>query len=484
MSIQNGVVLITYPDSLGKNLNELSAILNAHLRKVVTGIHILPFFPSSADRGFAPLRYDEIDEKYGSWADLSSIADSYDLVVDFMINHISRQSFEFQDFLKRGEESPFADLFIKYKDFWPGGEPAKEDSDLIYKRKPRDPYIDIRHPDGTEQKIWCTFGEEQIDLNTSSAVTREYIKRNLLALAERASLIRLDAVGYVTKRVGTSCFFVEPDIWEVLSFTREILDGVGVDFLPEVHEHYSYQKKLEEKGYWVYDFALPMLVLYSLYSGRGGRLKAWLNICPRKQFTTLDTHDGIGIVDVVDLLTEEEIRETREMLYKKGANVKKKFSTTEYNNLDIYQINCTFYSALGDNDKAYLLARAIQFFTPGIPQVYYVGLLAGKNDIDLVEKTKLGRDINRHCYTNEEVEKNLKRDVVKALFALCVFRNEYDAFSGKLTVLDSSEETLHLRWTNGELQTELKAHLPTYKFSIEYIEGGESKFLRLDDVGG
>ncbi len=146
-----------------------------------------------------------------------------------------------------------------------------------------------------------------------------------------------------------------------------------------------------------------MLVLHALYSGHVNRLVHWMEICPRKQFTTLDTHDGIGVVDVKDLLTDEETEETREALCK-GANVKKIYSTEAYNNLDIYQINCTYYSALGNNDQAYLLARVLQCFAPGIPQIYYVGLLAGENDIELLESSKEGRNINRHYYDLEEIE--------------------------------------------------------------------------------
>ena len=148
-----------------------------------------------------------------------------------------------------------------------------------------------------------------------------------------------------------------------------------------MHEHYSYQLKLAEKGYWSYDFALPLLVLNALYHHTNKKLVEWLRICPRKQITTLDTHDGIGVVDVRDLLDAEDLDRTIEGLYQKGSNVKQIYSGPEYQNLDIYQVNCTYYSALESNDDSYLAARTIQFFTPGIPQVYYVGLLAGENDI-------------------------------------------------------------------------------------------------------
>ena len=133
-------------------------------------------------------------------------------------------------------------------------------------------------------------------------------------------------------------------------------------------------------------------------------------------------------------------------MYKVGANVKRKYSSAEYNNLDIYQINSTYYSALGDDDKAYLLARAFQIFAPGIPMVYYVGLLAGSNDLDLLEKTKEGRNINRHYYTKEEVAQEVQRPVVKNLLDLLSWRNKFAAFDldGKIDVTTPSETTIKI----------------------------------------
>lgn len=202
--------------------------------------------------------------------------------------------------------------------------------------------------------------------------------------------------------------------------------------------------KISAHDYYVYDFALPMVTLYSLYSGKTERLANWLRISPMKQFTTLDTHDGIGVVDARDLLTEEELNYTSEELYKVGANVKKSYSSENYNNLDIYQINSTYYSALGDNDENYLMARAIQCFAPGIPQIYYVGLLAGTNDIKLLEKTKEGRNINRHYYTVQEVDEQVRRPVVSKLFRLLAFRNNSDSFDleGSIEIQTPSESEI------------------------------------------
>ena len=470
-TIKNEIVLITYADSMGKNLKELREILTTYCQGVVGGVHLLPFFPSSADRGFAPLTYQEVDKNFGTWNDIEDLGCNFYLFFDFMINHISRQSRFFQDFKKNKDNSAYADLFIRYKDFWPQGEPSKEDVNLLYKRKPKAPFVNVEFNDGTHEKIWCTFADEQIDLNVHTEACKKFIHDSLVFLAEKgASIIRLDAFAYATKKAGTNCFFVEPDVWELLEYVQSILKPYGVEILPEIHEHYSLQLKLADKGYWVYDFALPMLLLHALYSGSSKKLVNWLKICPKKQFTTLDTHDGIGVVDVRDLLSDEEIEETKECLYSKGANVKRIYNTTAYNNLDIYQINCTYYSALGNNDQAYLLARAIQFFAPGIPQVYYVGLLAGENDIELLEKTKVGRNINRHYYTKEEVEENTKRPVVKKLFSLMRFRNSYPAFQGEYEINSVNEELVEITWQNNEYKTSLKANLKTHQYSIIYFD--------------
>lgn len=468
MSLKNQIMLITYADSLGRNLEELNAFIEAHLQGVIGGVHVLPFYPSSADRGFAPMTYETVDPAFGSWNDIAELAKDHDLMTDFMINHISRSSTYYEDFAKNKEASPWKDLFIRYPHFWEGGDATPEQMELIYKRKPRDPYIDITFADGTTEKLWCTFDSEQVDLDVTSETTRQFIRDSLTGLARRgARIIRLDAFAYATKKAGTSCFFIEPEVWEILDFAKAVLDPLGVEILPEIHEHYTIQLKMAERGYWVYDFALPMLLLHTLFTGDGTRLKHWLAICPRKQYTTLDTHDGIGVVDVRDLLSDDEIEAAQEALYTRGANIKKIYNSTAYNNLDIYQLNCSYYSALGNDDQAYLLARAIQFFSPGIPQVYYMGLLAGENDIALLEETKVGRNINRHYYSLEDAANQLERPVVRQLFALMRFRNACKAFDGELEILDAdTPNRLTLQWTHGDSIARLEADLTGHRFKI------------------
>ena len=471
MKLKNEVMLITYADSLGKNMTDLYQVLDKHLKGVVGGVHLLPFFPSTGDRGFAPSDYTVVDEDLGSWEDVQKLGENYYLMFDFMINHISRESKFFQDFKKNGLDSKYKEMFILISEFFPEKRPTQEDIDLIYKRKDKAPFQEVIFSNGNKEAVWNTFGEEQIDLDVTKDIVKSFIAETIKDMASHGcSLIRLDAFAYAIKKLDTTDFFVEPDIWELLNEVRDVAAQYDVDLLPEIHEHYSIQKKISDHDYFIYDFALPMVTLYSLYSGKSNRLANWLKISPMKQFTTLDTHDGIGVVDARDLLTDDELTYTSEALYKVGANVKKTYSSANYNNLDIYQINSTYYSALGDNDRSYLLARAIQVFAPGIPQVYYVGLLAGKNDIELLEATKEGRNINRHYYTTSEIESEVTRAVVKDLFTLLRFRNTSASFdlTGSITISTPSEESIEIIRMDKQKQTvsKLVANLKTKSFVV------------------
>ncbi len=473
-------MLITYPDSIGNTLKDLKYVLDKYFAKAVAGVHILPFFPSSGDRGFAPMDYTKVHSLFGTWEDVETLSEKYYLMFDYMINHISAQSLYYKDFLEKKDNSEYKDLFIRYKDFWENGEPTPQEIDAIYKRKPRAPYVDAHFKDGSKEKVWCTFDEEQIDINCSSNTAKAFIRNNLETLCSHgAALIRLDAFAYATKKAGSSCFFIEPDVWELLDACKKIVEPYKAEILPEIHEHYSMEQKIEKQGYYVYDFALPMLLINAIYYGQTSYLKNWLTICPRKQFTTLDTHDGIGVVDVKDLLPDEEIEKTKEDIFRYGANVKKIYNTAAYNNLDIYQINCTYYSALGENDDAYLLARAVQFFAPGIPQVYYVGLLAGKNDLQLLEETKVGRNINRHYYSLDEVRETVKRPVVSKLLHLMEFRNQYPAFEGEFIMKECPEGRIHIIREYKQWKAELIADFKEKVFEITYRDGDIEKTLDL-----
>ncbi len=483
----NQCMLITYSDSMGKNLKELYEILEEEFTGVIEGVHILPFFPSSGDRGFAPITYDQVDPVFGDWEDIKRFSEKYYLMCDFMINHISVQSEEFQDYMKQKEASPYKEMFVHWNEFW-NGEPSEEDLNKLYMRKAEGPCKNCTFEDGTSVKLWNTFGPEQIDLDWKKEVTKDYYRRTLTHLAQYVPLIRFDALAYASKRPGTSCFFIEPEVWEVLEIGTEPLKPYGTEALSEIHENYKIQLAMAEKGYWVYDFCLPMLLLHGLKTGRVDRLAAWLRICPHKQFTTLDTHDGIGVVDVTYMLEEDEIQEVCDDVLEITKEARKFLPVRFASMLKAggkqrrYQLNCTYYSALHENDDAYLLARLVQFFTPGIPQVYYVGLFAGKNDMELMEQTKGadGRNINRHYYTREEIRETVKWPMLQRMYEVMRFRNTYPVFDGDFSV-EEGEETgqITMSWSDGKLAASLKADFRDYSYEISYLdpEDGSKKIL-------
>lgn len=477
MKLKNQVMLITYGDSLGSDIAAVHRNLNQYFQAAIGNVHLLPYFPSTGDRGFAPSDYRQVDPQLGDWSAVTALAADYPLMSDFMINHLSRQSPQFQDFQQKGAASAYRDLFLRWDRFWPVGRPTEADVALIYKRKDRAPEQTITFQDGSTAAIWNTFGPEQLDLDVRPPVTKDFIRTTLTGLIQRGSgMIRLDAFAYAIKKLDSNDFFVEPEIWTLLAEVAAIAREQGAELLPEIHEHYSIQRKLTDHGYWTYDFALPMVVLHALYSGTTTRLAAWLAASPMRQFTTLDTHDGIGVVDVRDILTPAEIDFTVAELYKVGANVKRKYSSAAYHNLDIYQLNTTFYSALGDDDRRYFLSRLLQMFAPGIPQVYYVGLLAGKNDLALLEATKEGRNINRHYYTDAEIATEVQRPVVQALLALFAFRNQSAAFdlAGTITVTTPTPQIIVITRENqaGTVQAQLTADLQRLTYQV--TENGQA----------
>lgn len=485
MTVRHQPQLITYPDSLGGDLVALRQLLNdPALAGCFGGVHILPPFPSSGDRGFAPTTYREIDPAFGTWADIAAIGERFDVALDLMVNHISRRSPEFQDFLRHGRRSPYADLFLTLDKVWPGGEPVAADVARIFLRRPRAPFSTVTvEATGATERIWTTFGRtepsEQIDLDVRSPRTRAMLVDHLRFFrASGVRIVRLDAVGYCVKRAGTSCFMVEPETWEFLDWLTAEADALGLTLLPEVHAELATQRKLSERGYWSYDFALPLLTLHALVTGSATYLGAHLAASPRRQFTTLDTHDGIPVLpDLIGALPESEMARVVDHCLARGANLSRLLSATgePMQGFDAHQINITCYSALDADDPAYLLARAIQLFAPGIPQIYYVGLLAGENDPRGVAETGDGRAINRRNYTTEEARAALERPVARRLLDLIRLRASHPAFGGQLEVRQPRDKALQLLWRSDQARAQLDVDLPTRRGVIRWTdENGET----------
>ena len=282
-TLQNRPQLITYPDSLGGHLGALGRLLNGPLAGYFSGVHILPPFPSSGDRGFAPVTYREIEPAFGTWDDIRKIGAGHDVLIDLMVNHISRRSPEFRDFMRRGRRSPYGDLFITPDKIWPDGAPREEDVAKIFLRRPMPPFSAVRIEEtGEIETVWTTFGRteptEHIDLDVHSAAVRALLLDHLrFFAANNIRIVRLDAVGYVIKKAGTSCFMVGPDIYEFIDWLIAEADALGLTLLPEVHGERSLQHRLAARGYWVYDFVLPLLVLHTMISGSEDRSMCFLS---------------------------------------------------------------------------------------------------------------------------------------------------------------------------------------------------------------
>lgn len=450
MPVRNAVQLIVYPDRIGQDLGDLTRFLaEPALSDAFGGIHLLPPFPSNADGGFAPLSHREIEPRFGGWDDIGHLAARHDLCIDLVLNHLSDQSPEFLDYLRHGARSSSAPLFV---DVDAMGKITQDDLAKIHIRKEKEPFREVHFADGRRGRVWCTFSEHQIDLDFRSPATFALMEENLRFLTgQGVKLFRLDAFGYTTKQIGTSCFLVEPQVWAILEWFRDTAGHLGAEVLPEVHDHPSWQHAIAARGMWCYAFALPPLVLYALLDADSRYLKAWLRMCPHQQITVLDTHDGICIPDVEGLLPHECIDALIRNVSERSADPILRGSAANVHSVGaIYQLTCTFYDALKRDDDAYIAARVIQLFAPGLPQIYYVGLLAGVNDEALVNATGESRDINRHRYELEEAVAALQQPVVGRLLALMRLRSRHPAFNGRFELEYSNHSSLALGWRNRE----------------------------------
>jgi sucrose phosphorylase len=267
-----------------------------------------------------------------------------------------------------------------------------------------------------------------------------------------------------------------PETFAFIKALAQLAGTLGTEVLVEIHSYFRRQIEIARQVDWVYDFALPPLILHAIFNRTSRYLKQWLAISPRNAITVLDTHDGIGIIDIgadgtnpqenPGLIPPQEVDAMIEKMHVNSNGQSRQATGLAASNLDLYQVNCTFYDALGRNDQDYLLARAIQFFSPGVPQVYYVGLLAGENDMALLARSGVGRDINRHFYSFEEVEQAIQRPVVQSLFELIRFRNRHPAFDGTFSLPEAGESEIILRWDHGDNWALLKVDFSSSSYSI------------------
>ena len=462
--MKNQVQLITYVDRLGGGgLNDLAALIGrpgAPLAGVFGGVHLLPFFHpiDGADAGFDPIDHTQVDARLGTWADVRALSEHVDVMGDVIVNHVSSQSPQFLDWSARGSASPYAGLFLTLGSVFPQGA-TERDLLAVYRPRPGLPLTYATLANGEKKVLWTTFTPQQLDIDVRHPQGRAYLDSILDTFAASGiRMVRLDAVGYAIKQPGTSCFMI-PQTFEFIDEFAARARAQGIEVLVEVHSYYQRQIEIARRVDWVYDFALPPLVLHALYFGTFAPLRRWIGMRPTNALTVLDTHDGIGIIDIgadasdreghPGLVPPDELDRLVERIHVNSHGQSRQATGAAASNLDLYQVNCTFYDAVGRNDAAYLVARAIQFFLPGVPQVYYVGLLAGENDMNLLARSGVGRDINRHHYTRAEIDAALDRPVVRQLLELIRLRNRHPAFGGTFELLDGDDSQLSMQWKAG-----------------------------------
>jgi sucrose phosphorylase len=312
----------------------------------------------------------------------------------------------------------------------------------------------------------------QMDLNIRSPLVWDFYEHTLAALAAYgAQVVRLDAFAYAPKAPGRHNFLNEPDTWEVLGRLRGIADRLGLSLLPEIHSSYAEKtyEKLAEQGYPVYDFFLPGLVIDALERGEGDLLLRWAGELTGKGIRTvnmLGCHDGIPLLDLKGLLPESRIEKLIETVVARGGMVKDLHGQKNV----YYQVNATYFSALGADERRLLLARAIQLFMPGKPQVWYLDLFAGENDAEAVRRAGAGghKEINRTNLSRAQAAEGLARPVVRDQLSLLRFRNACPAFGfdAELAVSQPERNQLTFVWRRDGATARLSADLLTAAFTV------------------
>ncbi|MCP5447530.1 MAG: glycosidase [Chromatiaceae bacterium] len=335
----------------------------------------------------------------------------------------------------------------------------------------------------------------QMDLNADSEGVWEFYDETLRKLHDYgAKLVRLDAFAYLHKQPGMTNFFNKPGTWEYLERLKIMAEKYELILLPEIHSEYGYglHEEVANRGFPIYDFFLPGLIIDALDRGTSTALLNWIGELLDTGIATINMlgcHDGIPVLDLKGkevlgisksgLLTDEQIDAVVERIMDRGGRVKNLFGP-DGKKIAYYQVNATFFSALGEDERKLRLARAIQMFVPGIPQVWYLDLFAGKNDYAAADSgaTAGHKEINRTTLTMNDIEQGLKRSIVKEQLELMRLRNTSPAFDGELEIVAADEHLLHLLWKNGSSSARLNADLRDHGFTIEHhSDSGDKKLM-------
>lgn len=451
---QRDAIAITYGDSVlrenEKPLVTLKHFFDNYADDLLTGIHILPFYPWSSDDGFSVLDYSSVNESLGDWDDISSIAADYKLMADLVINHCSGRSLWFENFL-RGE-GPGSDYFYT----------ASPEDDLSAVVRPRisDLLREVETADGTKY-VWCTFSHDQVDLDFRNIeVLKQFVSIMRHYLDNGVRIFRLDAVAFLWKVPGTSCLNLE-ETHEVVRLLRTLIEHAVPDALLITETNIPNRENLSYFGnaneaHCVYNFSLPPLLVNSLVTGDCRHLKMWMMSMPPAQngtayFNFIASHDGIGLRPVEGLLADDELESLVETMANFGGHVS--YRALENGQSKPYEINISLFDALqgttaGPDDwgiERFVCAHAIMLGLEGIPGIYIHSLLGTRNDYDRVENSGHYRAINRHQWDYGQLVQALEGGeshharVFSRIKGLLQVRREQAAFHPNAT-----QFTLHL----------------------------------------
>lgn len=411
-------LLITYADQVSQEgeapLATLNRFCQKHLDGLVSGIHLLPFYPWSSDDGFAVKDYRKVDAAYGSWADVTRLSEHFRLMFDGVINHISAQSDWFQAFLRN--EAPYRDYFIKIT----GNE------DLSEVVRPRAlPLIHSFETAGGTKLVWTTFSADQIDLNYQNPAVLLEILDILLGYAERgANFLRLDAIGYLWKASGTSCINL-PQTHQFVQLLHAVLEQAApqVRLITETNipheENIRYFGDGHNEAQLVYNFALPPLVLHSFLSGDATILTDWAAKLQTPSedchfFNFLASHDGIGLNPVRGILAEEQIEALVTRTLVNGGRIS--YKQNNDGSQSPYEMNISYFDALSNpiegatqelQVRRFLCAQALLLSLKGLPGIYFHSLFGSRNWQQGVAQTGMARSINREKLKLDALESEL-----------------------------------------------------------------------------